>query len=172
MNTVKYQKRYESLSRMWKTCKTNSLRKPKKSRKIGSQQYRWGQLLHRKETIRKFKNHEINFPFTRIWKLAKKSSLRAHCVIFRIFPQKFARSVVILKPIGTDSQNPRTLRPEIYLNRQRHSLKLQARLVLMPISVVNGCTVKYVGAITWKSDWLIYYCGEVNKFWLGFDEIE
>ena len=47
-------------------------------------------------------------------------------MIFRIFPQKFACSVVILKPIGTDSQNPRTLRPEIYLNRQRHGLKLQA----------------------------------------------
>ena len=96
-----------------------------------------------------------------------------HCAIFHIFPQKFACcSVVILKPIGTDSQNPRTLRPDIYLNRQRHSLKLQVRLVLMLISVVTRCTVKNVGAITWKSDWQICYCGEVNKFWLGFDEIE
>ena len=76
------------------------------------------------------------------------SRFASHCVIFRIFPQKFECSVVILKPIGTDSQNPRTLRPEIYLNRQRHSLKLQARLVLMLISVVNRCTVKNVGAIT------------------------
>ena len=32
--------------------------------------------------------------------------------------------------------------------------------------------MKNVGAITWKSDWQIYYCGEVNKFWLAFDEIE
>ena len=42
----------------------------------------------------------------------------------------------------------------------------------MLISVVNRCTVKNVGAIPWKSDWQIYYCGEVNKFWLGVDEIE
>ena len=32
--------------------------------------------------------------------------------------------------------------------------------------------MKNVGAITWKSDWQIYYCGEVNKFWLDFGEIE
>ena len=32
--------------------------------------------------------------------------------------------------------------------------------------------MKNVGAIPWKSDWQIYYCGEVNKFWLGVDEIE
>ena len=42
----------------------------------------------------------------------------------------------------------------------------------MLISVVNRCTVKNVGAIPWKSDWQIYYCGEVNKFWFGVDEIE
>ena len=42
----------------------------------------------------------------------------------------------------------------------------------MLISVENRCTVKNVGAIPWKSDWQIYYCGEVNKFWLGFDKIE
>ena len=33
------------------------------------------------------------------------NKLASHCVIFRIFPQKFACSVVILKPIGTDSKS-------------------------------------------------------------------
>ena len=92
--------------------------------------------------------YEVQLPMTVLQQICKETNLLSHCVIFRIFPQKFECSVVILKPIGTDSQNPRTLRPEIYLNRQRHSLKLEARLVLKLISVGNRCTVKNVGAIT------------------------